>query len=63
VQNYNRNASIIISTHLIADVEPVLDDFILLYYGNIAACSSVASVHEQNNMSLDSYFREAFSVR
>lgn len=63
VQNYNRNASIIISTHLIADVEPVLDDFILLYYGNIAACASVASMREQGNMSLDRYFREAFSVR
>ena len=63
VQNYNRNASIVISTHLIADVEPVLDDFILLYYGSVAACASVASVRERNNMSLDSYFREAFSVR
>jgi ABC-2 type transport system ATP-binding protein len=63
VQNYNRSASILISTHLIADVEPVLDDFILLYYGNIAACASVSSVCEQGYPSLDIYFREAFSVR
>jgi ABC-2 type transport system ATP-binding protein len=63
VQNYNREASILISTHLIADVEPVLDDFVLLYYGTIAACASTASVREQGYGSLDTYFREAFSVR
>ncbi|MDR2197601.1 MAG: ABC transporter ATP-binding protein [Coriobacteriales bacterium] len=63
VGNYNRNASIIISTHLIADVEGVLDDFILLHYGNVAACSSVAAVKAQGSASLDAYFREAFYVR
>jgi ABC-2 type transport system ATP-binding protein len=63
VGNYNRQASILISTHLIADVESVLDDFILLHYGNVAACSSVATVKAQGSASLDAYFREAFYVR
>jgi ABC-2 type transport system ATP-binding protein len=63
VGNYNRAASIIISTHLIADVESVLDDFILLHYGSVAACSSVTAVKTQGFASLDAYFREAFYVR
>ncbi|MDR1422762.1 MAG: ABC transporter ATP-binding protein [Coriobacteriales bacterium] len=63
VGNYNRSASILISTHLIADVESVLDDFVLLHYGNVAACSSVAAVKAQGSASLDAYFREAFYVR
>jgi ABC-2 type transport system ATP-binding protein len=62
VGNYNRSASILISTHLIADVEGVLDDFILLYGGKVAACSSVATVRAQGFASLDAYFREAFYV-
>jgi ABC-2 type transport system ATP-binding protein len=63
VQNYNRDASILISTHLIADVEPVLDDFILLYYGRVAAYTSVQDVRNLGYESLDKYFRAMFYVR
>lgn len=58
--NYNENGSIIISTHLIADIEQVLDDVIFIKNGNIALVSSVDEIREQNEKSVDSLFREVF---
>jgi ABC-2 type transport system ATP-binding protein len=63
VSAYDRRASIIVSTHLIADVEPILDDYILLSDGMVTAYDSVASVKQKGASSLDAYFREAFFVR
>lgn len=60
ISNYDRNASIIISTHLISDVEKVLDDYIFLNRGQIYDIGTVAGVHEKGWASLDTYFREAF---
>jgi len=60
ISNYDRNASIIISTHLISDVETVLDDYIFLNMGHIVAAGPVSSVREAGWPSLDQYFREAF---
>lgn len=60
VSNYDRNASIIISTHLISDVEKVLDDYIFLNRGHITDVGPIASVKEKGWTSLDAYFREAF---
>lgn len=60
IANYHRDSTILISTHLVSDVEKVLDDFILLQYGNVAMYSSPRLVHEQTGRSLDQYFREAF---
>ena len=60
IANYHRDSTILISTHLVSDVERVLDDFILLQYGNVAMYSSPRLVHEQTGRSLDQYFREAF---
>ena len=62
VSAYDRRASIIISTHLIADVEPILDDYILLSDGQVTVYDSVASVRQKGASSLDAYFREAFFV-
>lgn len=60
ISNYDRNASIIISTHLISDVEQVLDDYLFVNMGHIVASGTVASVREAGWPSLDTYFREAF---
>lgn len=60
ISNYDRNASIIISTHLITDVERVLDDYLFLNRGQITALGPVSSVREAGWQSLDWYFREAF---
>lgn len=60
ISNYNPNASIIISTHLIADVESVLDDVIFIQKGEITLTSSVDEIREQQGKTVDELFREVF---
>lgn len=60
ISNYDRNASIIISTHLIYDVEKVLDDYIFIHNGQMTAYGPVSAVYQAGWQSLDRYFREAF---
>ncbi len=60
IRNYNPEASVIISTHLIADVEQVLDDVIFINSGKVVLQSSVDEIRENHNMSVDAYFREVF---
>lgn len=60
ITNYNENASVIISTHLIADVEKVLDDVIFIQNGQITMCRSVDDIRETEGKSVDEYFREVF---
>ena len=58
--NYNENSTVVISTHLISDVESILDDVIFLQDGQIRLQSSVEDIREQNGQSVDSLFREVF---
>ena len=60
IRNYNPEAAVVISTHLIADVEQVLDDVISIDKGRIALQSSVDDIREERGMSVDQYFREVF---
>ena len=60
IRNYNPSASVVISTHLIADVEQVLDDVIFINHGQIVLSSSVDDIREQQGKSVDAYFREVF---
>ena len=60
INNYSEEASVLISTHLIADVENVLDDVIFLQQGQIRLHSSVDSIREKEGASVDSLFREVF---
>ena len=60
IQNYNENASVIISTHLISDVENVLDDVIFIKDGKIELHSSVDEIREQQGKSVDHLFREVY---
>ena len=60
ISNYNENASVIISTHLISDVESVLDDVIFISAGEIVLTSSVDEIREQRDQSVDALFREVF---
>ena len=60
IRNYNPTASVVISTHLIADVEQVLDDVIFINHGQIVLRSSVDDIREQQGKSVDAYFREVF---
>lgn len=58
--NYHEEGSILLSTHLIADVEPVLDHALFLKNGQIVLDDAVDHVRETTGGTLDQYFREVF---
>ena len=60
IKNYNRDATVIISTHLIADVERVLDEAIFISKGEILLYQDVKSIISEHNKTVDEYFREVF---
>ena len=60
ISNYNENAVVIISTHLIADVESVLDDVIFIKEGKILLHESEEVIREEKEKSIDQLFREVF---
>ena len=60
VSNYDPEATVIISTHLIADVEPVLNEYVFLHNGHIVQAGSVEEAKAQSGKSLDEVFREVF---
>lgn len=60
--NYSKNASILISTHLISDVEKILDEVIFLKDGRIVRQENVDSLREEEGKSVDVLFREIFAV-
>jgi len=61
VSNYNPEATIIITTHLITDVEQVLDDFIFLNFGGeILMQGNAEEARNENGKSLDALFREVY---
>jgi ABC-2 type transport system ATP-binding protein len=60
IKNYNENAAVVISTHLISDVEKVLDDVIFVKEGQVMLTSSVDDIRDKNGKSVDSLFREVF---
>ena len=60
ITNYNPDASVVISTHLISDVEKVLDEAIFINNGEIVLHESVDDIREKYSTSVDGYFREVF---
>ncbi|CAI3575781.1 putative ABC transporter, ATPase component [Clostridium neonatale] len=58
--NYNEDATIIITTHLISDIERILDDVIFISHGEIALEKTVDEIREDEGKSVDSLFREVF---
>lgn len=60
LSNYDPEASIIISTHLIRDIENILDDVIFLQNGKVVMTSSVDDIRQEKGMSVDDLFREVF---
>lgn len=60
INNYNEEATIIISTHLISDIEKVLDDIIFLKDGEVVLAKTVDEIREENGKSVDDLFREVF---
>ena len=60
INNYNPDASVLISTHLISDIENVLDEAIFINNGQIVLHKSVEDIREENSKSVDELFREVF---
>lgn len=60
INNYNEQATVIISTHLISDVEKILDDVIFIKEGIVVKTSSVDEIRDQEGKSVDALFREVF---
>lgn len=59
--NYSENSSVIISTHLISDVEKVLDDVVFIKNGVIVLHESADNIREKKGKSIDALFREVFA--
>ena len=60
INNYDPSATVLISTHLISDVERVLDEFLFLYQGKVIQKGEADTVREETGKSLDELFREVF---
>lgn len=60
ITNYNPEASVIISTHLISDIEKVLDDVIMIKDGELIMHKKVDDIREEYGKSVDEVFREVF---
>lgn len=61
INNYNENASIILSTHLISDIENILDEVIFIRDGQLLTHMPVDQIREQYGQSVDAYFRGVFA--
>lgn len=60
LKNYDDESTILISTHLISDIETVLNSFLFIRNGQVICQDRAAAVREQRNQSLDQFFREVF---
>ncbi|MBS7262423.1 MAG: ABC transporter ATP-binding protein [Eubacteriales bacterium] len=60
IRNYSEDSTILISTHLISDVENVLDDYVFIRDGKVWQTGSVEALRENENKSVDALFREVF---
>ena len=61
LQNYNEEAAVLISTHLIQDVESTLDRALFLKEGTLVLNDTVDNIREQRGKSVDALFREVFA--
>lgn len=61
ITNYNENATVVISTHLISDIEKILDEIIFIRDGKLLLQDTVENIRESKGKSVDAYFREVFA--
>lgn len=60
ISNYNEKATVVISTHLIADIEKVLDHVVFINEGRVVLSSPVDEIRDEKGKSVDALFREVF---
>ncbi len=63
INNYKEDATIIISTHLIHDIEKVLDEVIFINNGKLLFHDETDNIRERQNRSIEDYFKEVFNVK
>ncbi|MCI9662513.1 MAG: ABC transporter ATP-binding protein [Lachnospiraceae bacterium] len=61
IKNYNEKATVLLSTHLISDIENILDEVIFIREGRLLLQTTVEEIREVKGKSVDSYFREVFA--
>ena len=60
LENYNPRSTILLSTHLIADIERILDHIIFIREGRVVLNKTVDEIRAESGQSVDSLFREVF---
>ena len=60
LSNFSEGASVLISTHIISDIERILDDVIFIDKGEIVLTSSADELRKKENASIDEIFRRCF---
>ena len=60
INNYNQDATVLISTHLISDIEQILDEAIFIQNGEILLHKTIDDIREEHAKSVDELFREVF---
>lgn len=60
IKNHNEGATVLISTHLITDIEKVLDGYLFIHNGKLLESGTPEQVMQKYKMTLDAYFREVF---
>ena len=61
LNNYRQDSSVLISTHIISDIEQVLDEVIFMRRGQMVLYSTTEAIRQQQGKSVDQYFREVFA--
>lgn len=62
INNYNEEGTVIISTHLIADIERVLDEVVFLRNGRVVRHEAVDDIKEKEGKSIDDVFKDTFRM-
>ena len=62
INNYNEEGTVLLSTHLISDIERILDEVIFLRDGRVVRHESVDDIKEKEGKSIDDVFRDAFRM-
>ena len=61
ISNYHPGSTILLSTHLIGDIENILDEVIFLRYGQLVLYNSAENIRNEQGKTVDAYFREVFA--
>lgn len=62
INNYCEDASVVISTHLVAEIEPILDEIVFLKEGKVILQGNTDDIREEYGKSIDSLFREKYKA-